>query len=335
MEIRPSFVPTGAIVRATRTRDRTTSAASAPPAEVSTRRSSDRARAACKASSRRLGPGRSITSTRAPPRDHRRAPGAMGAPSGGLVAITVTSALRMALDARALWRPTNQRPTPARASAVPGAASLPAGRDAQERATFATHHSRARVGRWATSAYGSPTTPATAPAAAPHTITGATAGAASTLATIETTGTPPNAPTSIGATPTCAAIVVPAASRSHAGPGSRRAIGDAIVAMPTHAATDSWNPTARTSRGSARSAPVTARASTRKRDAGRPSVPERRLIAAIALARSTDGSQRVMTPKAARTTSAAASRGHSRSRRRAGAAMASTKATFCPLTARR
>ena len=57
--------------------------------------------------------------------------------------------------------------------------------------------------------------------------------------------------------------------------------------------------------------------------------------AAIADARSTDGSKRVITPNSPITTSVASSRGHSRSRRSTGPTIASAKATFCPDTASR
>ena len=69
--------------------------------------------------------------------------------------------------------------------------------------------------------------------------------------------------------------------------------------MAAAAETDSWNPTERTSSGSTTSRPVTARASTRTRETGPPTVAVVTASAAIAAARSTDGSNRVVRPNIA------------------------------------
>ena len=69
--------------------------------------------------------------------------------------------------------------------------------------------------------------------------------------------------------------------------------GENVAFVVAAAATESWNPATPTSNGSASSTQVTARASTRTPDAGRPSVQAVTAIMAIAVARSTDGSKRV------------------------------------------
>ena len=93
-------------------------------------------------------------------------------------------------------------------------------------------------------------------------------------------------------------------------------------------------PTA-TSSGSTTSSPVTARAMMRTRATGRPTIATVAASAAMADARSTDGSKRVITPKRPITATVAASRGHNRRRRSTGPARARTKATFWPDTANR
>src|SRR5581483_10504312 len=177
--------------------------------------------------------------------------------------------------------------------------------------------------------------PATRPAPSPHTMTAPAAGAASRLAGTVASGTPPNAVASSGATPACAAIVTASGATSHRGPGSRALRRDARTTMPADAPTESWKPVVRTRNGSAMSRPVTASASNRSRDASRPSVEAVTASAAIADARSTDGSKRVTSAKNPMTASVATRRGRSVSRRSRGPARASTNATFSPETASR
>ncbi len=81
------------------------------------------------------------------------------------------------------------------------------------------------------------------------------------------------------------------------------------------------------------SSPVTDRASSRGGSRSHPNANAIDPSAAIAPARSTDGSARVTTTNQPIRPSDAASRGIGRTRRSSGPAEASTKATFCPLTA--
>ncbi len=93
-------------------------------------------------------------------------------------------------------------------------------------------------------------------------------------------------------------------------------------------------PNARAS-GSISTSAVTARPTTRSREIGTPGIASVAASAAIAEARSTDGSKRVITPKSPITTRVAPSRGQRRRRRSSGPASARAKATFCPDTASR
>ena len=80
---------------------------------------------------------------------------------------------------------------------------------------------------------------------------------------------------------------------------------------------------------------MTASASKRRPDTGRPSVDASSATPDIASARSTDGSHRVTNPKRTSSTIAAANRPPRLSRPSNGAASASTNATFWPETTRR
>src|SRR5207245_9101273 len=98
------------------------------------------------------------------------------------------------------------------------------------------------------------------------------AGPASRFAGSAATGTPPKTGTSTGATPSWAASVTANADTSGRGPGSAAARGWANSAMPAHAPAESRKLTDPTSSGSTSSTPVTASASRRRLDTGRPSV---------------------------------------------------------------
>src|SRR5262249_48030564 len=144
----------------------------------------------------------------------------------------------------------------------------PSGAWAPTRATSAIQRTPSRVGKCNTGANAG-TSPATTPAGNPHIISGPATGTASRLAGTETTGSPRNALTATGATPTWAAIVTAAASASERGPGRRAARGVASTAMPAVAPTDSHQPTDHTSSGSTSIIRVAASASSRMVLAGR------------------------------------------------------------------
>ena len=110
-------------------------------------------------------------------------------------------------------------------------------------------------------------------------------------------------------------------------------IGRASSAMPRLAPQDSRNPTWWSRNGSTSSSPIAASTSTRDPVVGRPSAPAIIATTAIVIARSTDGSQRVMVPKHTSTTNATTTRPRSPDRRSSGANSASTNATFSPETA--
>ncbi len=105
--------------------------------------------------------------------------------------------------------------------------------------------------------------------------------------------------------------------------------------MPAAAATDSWKPATPTSSGSSRITAVTASPRTRRPEAGRPSVQAVTAIMAMAVARSTDGSNRVTAANNRSSPIVAAQRVRAPSRRANGAAAASTNATFSPDTTSR
>lgn len=136
----------------------------------------------------------------------------------------------------------------------------------------------------------------------------------------------------IGATPIWAATVTPIASPHALGPGTRSARKPPSVAMPNEAPTESWKPTDRTSRGSTRSSPVTASASTRTDPAGRPVSVAVAATTAIADALRTEGSKRVSSPNDAINATVTDQRHPRRSRRRSGPASTRTNATFWPET---
>src|SRR5581483_4595621 len=128
----------------------------------------------------------------------------------------------------------------------------------------------------------------------PNVVSGPTATAAATFAGSATSGIDPNTPSSIGRTPSCAAAVTANGSHTTDGPGRRRASAVASNAMPQHAPHESANPTEWSRNGSARSSTVAAIASTRSVAIGRPRWTASIETAVIAIARSTDGSQRVI-----------------------------------------
>ncbi len=108
--------------------------------------------------------------------------------------------------------------------------------------------------------------------------------------------------------PICAAIVMPRTSRSTRGPRNRRVTGPPSNRIPALAATESPKPTEWDRNGSASSSAVTARASTLVPAEGRPSRDAVMAVSAIATARRTDGSQRVMAPKTTTTSAPSAKR---------------------------
>ena len=105
--------------------------------------------------------------------------------------------------------------------------------------------------------------------------------------------------------------------------------------MPAEAATESWKPRTPTSIGSTSTNAVTASASSRSPEAGRPSVHAVTARAAMTVARRTDGSKRVSRAKNASNPMVAAHRDRGPRRRSAGSATTNTKATFSPDTTSR
>lgn len=174
-----------------------------------------------------------------------------------------------------------------------------------------------------------PTTPATSP----HTVSGPTNGAASRLAGKAMSGSVPNVVRITGATPICAAVVTPSASRNQVGPRSQPAIVPAPITMPAHAPHESRNPTECSRNGSAIKRTMAASTRTRAASAGRPMARASITSAAMTAARSTDGSQRVIVPNNPTTAIPAAKRGPRRRRASAGSAMANANATLAPETA--
>lgn len=168
----------------------------------------------------------------------------------------------------------------------------------------------------------------------PHTMTGPVTGTASRFAGSDPSGTDPNVATSRGATASSAAAVTASGAVNERGPGSTRASRWAPRTMPPEPATDSWKPSDVTSNGSTSNAPAVPSARVRSVDVGRPRTVPVAATAAIAVARTTDGSQRVSSANPASTASVAAQRTPNRSRVSTGAATTSTNATFCPDTAR-
>ena len=100
--------------------------------------------------------------------------------------------------------------------------SSPSGAWAVRSATSSSQASARRVGWWRTAATGAGATPATRPAVRPHTITSPATGTHRRLAGSDATGTGPKVASSTGATPSCAASVTPAASRSGTRAGKHR-----------------------------------------------------------------------------------------------------------------
>ena len=188
---------------------------------------------------------------------------------------------------------------------------------------------------WSTAAIGSGMTPATTPPVMPQTMIGPAAGTASRFAGSAASGIGPNVGMITGATPSWAAMVTAAGYAMARGPGSRAAIGPLSNAMPLHAPTDMRKPTDCTSIGSTSTSSVTASATSRMVETGRPITAAPIASAAIASARSTDGSHRVSSPNPSSTTRPTANRARIPSRRRSGAASTRTNATFSPLTTSR
>jgi len=135
--------------------------------------------------------------------------------------------------------------------------------------------------------------------------------------------------------PICAAIVTPSTSRATSGPRRRRVIGAPSNRMPPLAATERPKPTEWARKGSAINRAVTDSASTLVPVDGRPSTEALAAVSAMATARRTDGSQRVIAPNTTTTAAPRAKRARRPRRRRTGAASASTNATFEPETASR
>src|SRR5581483_5769688 len=235
-------------------------------------------------------------------------------------------------------RTSNPSATANPPSTVAAVAPTATGERAPTAAIVITARTSTNVGIWRTRATGGATgrtTPPSTPATSPHTVSGPASGTASRLAGNETSGTDPNTGISTGATPSWAPRVAPRLSRNHAGPGRRAAHHGPATAIPRHAAHDNANPTECTRNGSATSRTATAIASGRSPATGRPRNTASNEHAAIAHARRTDGSQRVIVPNSTSTDNAEANRACRGNRRNNGPASASTNATFSPDTTRR
>ena len=194
-------------------------------------------------------------------------------------------------------RASHQMTAPMATATRWGICSSPSRADAAQPATAWIQPIPTLVGQWMTSASGPPTTPAATPADRLHIMIGPATGAASRLAGKEATGTPPKVAISSGDTANWAETVTAIASANMRGPGKRSARRGAHKMMPADAATDSRNATEWTNSGSTSTNRATARASTRRLDASRPSRVAVAAIAAMTEARSTDGSNRVTRAK--------------------------------------
>jgi hypothetical protein len=153
-------------------------------------------------------------------------------------------------------------------------------------------------------------------------------GTVSMLATTETTGRPPKRGISTGATPIWAARVMPSTSRHTRGPHIHGVSLRPSRAIPADAATESWKPTDHTSSGSNSTSVATASARARAVEVGRPASTAVTAMAAIAEARSTEGSKRVTRPNAPMAPRVAPQRATDPNRLVSGDASTSTKATF-------
>ena len=130
-----------------------------------------------------------------------------------------------------------------------------------------------------------------APAVRPSRSAGETAGNARRFARIVTSGTSWKWNSSSGDTPHCAASVVPAAIATGFGRNPNRSeSGEASSTIPAVAATESWNPIARTSEESTTSRIRTAPARIVPELRGRPANVANSASPAITPALSTDGS---------------------------------------------
>ena len=169
--------------------------------------------------------------------------------------------------------------------------------------------------------------PPTTPAARPHIVSGAASGTAIRLAGSATSGIDPNTGMSTGRDADLRGGGDRRAPRaSSAGPRSRAVIGRASSAMPRLArARQARIPPSAAGTGRRAAAPSPRARARGARRSGRPRNAGRRgRSIAIAIARSTDGSQRVIVPNSTSTASATPTR--PRSDRVAGAAARTARA---------
>jgi hypothetical protein len=229
----------------------------------------------------------------------------------------------------------------ARAAAATTAASAPTctpssrpkGRAANDWLTARTHHSSARVGTWISRATPPPSTPATSPPDMPQTMSGSAAGTASRFAGSAASGTPSGVVTRSGATKVWAAMVTDNSSATGRGPGRRACNAGPRTMMPAEAATDRRKPSEATRNGSTSTRAATARARARTGATGRPRVVPSVAMSAIAVARSTDGSNRVRRANIDRLATTRANRVRMPVRVSSGRSNTNTNATFSPETA--
>ena len=269
----------------------------APPQRLEHGRS---ARGSCAPRRRRARPRRCRPRATGRPRRRATSGAAGGACAATTAASTATAASAEAArsearsvrsrDARRRVRPPGRRRAASRSwpSGAPAARSATSSSQPSATAGRSVQHRRDRIARAA---------PASNPPVRPHTITSPATGTASRLAGSDATGIGPNVASSTGATPSCAASVTPRASRSARGPGQdRRQPGRERPRWRAPRTPTAGTRPTRTSSGSTSSRPVTATAITRTRESGRPPMARVVASAAIADARSTDGSNRVITP---------------------------------------
>ena len=247
---------------------------------------------------------------------HRRAARQRGPPAADAGARATGAPGRRSHRDRALRRTaprpgadddrTERRPAPAGAGRRPRRA----GSDAPVRATASTQPISSRVGRWSDARPARPTTPATTPAGRPQVVTSPATGTARRLVeerhhrdAAEPRDQDRRHP-DLRRERDAERLGHRAAARA-----GRRRWRSARTAMASDAPTDSWNPTERTSSGSIRTRPADRERQGRgPHRLGRPSAPAVTAMAAMAEARSTDGSNRVTTPNAPITASVTAHR---------------------------
>lgn len=225
-----------------------------------------------------------------------RSAGAAGARETGKIA-SATAATATAAARRGIHRPTKTaNPRTNAAAAAPRSISRSAGAMRRPSANCSPAHRINPSGGPATHATAPPTgidSCAVKAATPPTTDATVAAGTATRFAAIEANGTAPSRRSSSGATPSCAPTLAAASRRSGRGPGRRRASGGAMTSTPAVASTDKPNPSCPAIAGSASSKTSTATASVYDGSGPRPSIPAASTSAAIALARSTEGSARV------------------------------------------